>query len=368
MRRTGPGRTSGTVVEITEVGEARLRELLAQPHPAPPRATASSCACSSARTCPRRCARRCCASRRGPRAALDRYARVRDEVGDDESPEQTLRTITLSFGEHMARAQLAWAQESLAALATLESEPPVPEGDTVHRTAGPAPPRPRRSRRRAGRAALAVGARRGPARLAHPRGRRPRQAPAAPLRHRVDPAHAPADGGPVAGRAPGCRHRPGAAPARPARRGAHRHLVGRGPAARHARPGPHRPRGRPRGPPRPRRARPRLGPGARGRRLAASDRYVGDLLLDQRVLAGVGTFWASEVLFVERVLPWTPGSDLDRGTVPPRPRPAARAHGPGPPHRVAGQHRRAAGGSRRPTCTPARVGPAGAAATPSASR
>lgn len=46
-------------------------------------------------------------------------------------------------------------------------------------------------------------------------------------------------------------------------------------------------------------------------RLTASDRLVGDLLLDQRVLAGVGTFWASEILFVERVLPWTPGRDLD---------------------------------------------------------
>ena len=46
-------------------------------------------------------------------------------------------------------------------------------------------------------------------------------------------------------------------------------------------------------------------------RLTASDRFVGDLLLDQRVLAGVGTFWASEILVLERVLPWTPASDLD---------------------------------------------------------
>lgn len=50
-------------------------------------------------------------------------------------------------------------------------------------------------------------------------------------------------------------------------------------------------------------------------RLAASERFVGDLLLDQRVLAGVGTFWASEVLFVERVLPWTPARDLDPALV-----------------------------------------------------
>jgi endonuclease VIII len=50
-------------------------------------------------------------------------------------------------------------------------------------------------------------------------------------------------------------------------------------------------------------------------RLTASERFVGDLLLDQRVLAGVGTFWASEILFVERVLPWTPAHDLDGAVV-----------------------------------------------------
>ncbi|MFQ6172688.1 Fpg/Nei family DNA glycosylase [Oryzobacter sp. R7] len=47
------------------------------------------------------------------------------------------------------------------------------------------------------------------------------------------------------------------------------------------------------------------------RRVTGSTALVGDLLLDQRVLAGVGTFWASELLFIERVHPWTPGRDLD---------------------------------------------------------
>jgi endonuclease VIII len=51
-------------------------------------------------------------------------------------------------------------------------------------------------------------------------------------------------------------------------------------------------------------------PQAVASRLTASEAFVGDLLLDQRVLAGVGTFWASEILFLERVLPWTPGKDL----------------------------------------------------------
>jgi len=44
--------------------------------------------------------------------------------------------------------------------------------------------------------------------------------------------------------------------------------------------------------------------------LTAYEGFVGDALLDQRTLAGVGTYWASEALFVERILPWTRTSDL----------------------------------------------------------
>jgi endonuclease-8 len=50
-------------------------------------------------------------------------------------------------------------------------------------------------------------------------------------------------------------------------------------------------------------------------RVTASPGFVGDVLLDQRVLCGVGTFWASEILFLERVLPWTPTADLDGRSV-----------------------------------------------------
>lgn len=52
------------------------------------------------------------------------------------------------------------------------------------------------------------------------------------------------------------------------------------------------------------------------RRLAASaGRPVGEALLDQRVLAGVGTFYLSEVLFLRGITPWTPvegAGDLSR--------------------------------------------------------
>lgn len=39
---------------------------------------------------------------------------------------------------------------------------------------------------------------------------------------------------------------------------------------------------------------------------------LGAALLDQRNLAGVGTFWASEALFVDRMHPWQPVTEVDR--------------------------------------------------------
>jgi endonuclease-8 len=56
-------------------------------------------------------------------------------------------------------------------------------------------------------------------------------------------------------------------------------------------------------------------PAVAAARVTASTGFVGDALLDQRVLAGVGTFWGSEILFLERVLPWTPARDLDPARV-----------------------------------------------------
>lgn len=46
------------------------------------------------------------------------------------------------------------------------------------------------------------------------------------------------------------------------------------------------------------------------RRVAAYEGVIGDALLDQRTVAGIGTYWASETLFVQRILPWTPVADL----------------------------------------------------------
>jgi endonuclease-8 len=56
-------------------------------------------------------------------------------------------------------------------------------------------------------------------------------------------------------------------------------------------------------------------PGEAARRLRASPATIGAALLDQRNLAGVGTLYAAEALFLERVNPWTPTAALDEVAV-----------------------------------------------------
>lgn len=46
------------------------------------------------------------------------------------------------------------------------------------------------------------------------------------------------------------------------------------------------------------------------RHLAASGIQIGSALLDQRNLAGVGTLWASESLFLTGINPWTPAAEV----------------------------------------------------------
>lgn len=119
VRRTGPGRTSGTVFEITPTGEQRLGALLAQPHTSPPARNGLLLRLFFGSHLPPGAAESLLAEAGdAAQRALDDYAAVRASLDDDPSREQALRTITLSYGEHLARAQLTWAGESLAALAT----------------------------------------------------------------------------------------------------------------------------------------------------------------------------------------------------------------------------------------------------------
>ena len=58
--------------------------------------------------------------------------------------------------------------------------------------------------------------------------------------------------------------------------------------------------------------RPDADPVRAWRRISASHRPVGDLLMDQEVIAGVGNVYRAEVLFRHRINPLRPGSSLRR--------------------------------------------------------
>ena len=61
--------------------------------------------------------------------------------------------------------------------------------------------------------------------------------------------------------------------------------------------------------------RPGTDPAAAVDRLTRSRRTVGELLLDQRVLAGVGNVYRAEVLFRHGIDPWRPGREVDPAEV-----------------------------------------------------
>ena len=122
VRRTGRGAGSRRVAEITPSGRARLRELLAEPVSGPPPRNGTLLRLFFGSELPPGVARSLVedVARRADEA-LDGFATVRAEVSGDVSREQAFRTMTLSYGEHVARAQLAWARECLATLDALEA-------------------------------------------------------------------------------------------------------------------------------------------------------------------------------------------------------------------------------------------------------
>lgn len=62
--------------------------------------------------------------------------------------------------------------------------------------------------------------------------------------------------------------------------------------------------------------RPRSDPASAFERIAKSHRPIGALLMDQKIIAGVGNVYRSEVLFRRRIDPYREGSRLDRNSSP----------------------------------------------------
>jgi len=114
------GRTSGSTYRLTAAGRRRLADLLREPIPsAPPRNGTLLRLFFGAHLGPEACADVVHEARDRALTSLATMKAIRFEVESDPDPNAVYWLITVSAGEHAARAQLAWAEESLAMLAGL---------------------------------------------------------------------------------------------------------------------------------------------------------------------------------------------------------------------------------------------------------
>lgn len=114
---------------LTAAGHDRLLELLAEPVVlAPPRNGVLLRLFFGEVLGPEACARLVADARRRAEENLERLAQARRDVEADAGrPQQPYWSLTVSAGEHAARATLAWADEALALLESLRASS-VPGG------------------------------------------------------------------------------------------------------------------------------------------------------------------------------------------------------------------------------------------------
>ena len=118
--RDADGRTSGSTFRLTPSGRARLVALLHEPiASAPPRNGTMLRLFFGGLLGPETCAEVVTAARDRADALLGTMAAARAEIEAEGRPDSAYWLITVSAGEHTARAQIAWADETLATLATL---------------------------------------------------------------------------------------------------------------------------------------------------------------------------------------------------------------------------------------------------------
>ncbi len=126
VRRAAAGATSGSVFSITDAGLDELRRLLAEPIASPPPRNGLLLRLFFGRHLGADEVRRILQeSLEDAVAALSRLQAVSAEVsGEPESSDTPFWRMTISAGEHHARAQIAWLEESLA---TLDAAPDPPD-------------------------------------------------------------------------------------------------------------------------------------------------------------------------------------------------------------------------------------------------
>ena len=125
-RRQAEGSRSN-IFSITGAGITRLRELLAEaPQPSKPRNGLMLRLFFGAQLGPEACRQLVLDAREQAESTLMHLEAARSEVSDDPGLVQAAPYIhlTISAGEHSARATIAWANEALAQLSDLEAPRP----------------------------------------------------------------------------------------------------------------------------------------------------------------------------------------------------------------------------------------------------
>jgi len=122
VRRAGSGRTGASTFAITASGEARLKELLGEPvQQVPPRNGLMLRLFFGRQLGPRACRSLVLGARAEAQRRLAQFAAIRQEPPEAETAaDRPYWLLTVSAGEHAARAAIAWADEALAALDELE--------------------------------------------------------------------------------------------------------------------------------------------------------------------------------------------------------------------------------------------------------
>jgi DNA-binding PadR family transcriptional regulator len=122
VRRAGSGRTGASGFAITPSGGARLKELLGEPiQQVPPRNGLMLRLFLGRQLGPPACRSLVLAARAEANRRLAQFEAIRQEPPQEETAgDRPYWLLTVSAGEHSARAAIDWADEALAALDQLE--------------------------------------------------------------------------------------------------------------------------------------------------------------------------------------------------------------------------------------------------------
>ena len=129
VRRAGSGRTGASTFAITPAGGARLKELLGEPvQEVPPRNGLMLRLFFGRQLGPQACRSLVLGARAEAERRLAQFAAIRREPPDEETAQdRPYWLLTVSAGEHSARAAIDWADEALAALDELERPRGAPQ-------------------------------------------------------------------------------------------------------------------------------------------------------------------------------------------------------------------------------------------------